>query len=96
MEESTRISVTWLELFLDLSVVVAIQKTTSDMEEHLTLLNSVEYAMRMLCIWLAWNLLSLKCVTTTVALVRLSSFFFFLFSFFNHAFHLSYDCDNTV
>ena len=90
--------VTWLELelFLDLSVVVAIQKTTSDMEEHLTLLNSVEYAMRMLCIWLAWNLLSLKCVTTTVALVRLSFFFFFLFSFFNHAFHLSYDCDNTV
>jgi low temperature requirement protein LtrA len=54
------ISVTWLELFLDLSVVVAIHNTTKQLEEDLSLDNFLSFFLRIFLTWNVWNLLTLK------------------------------------
>lgn len=65
-----RVSVTWLELFFDLSVVLAVHNVAVPMEKTITIESSFSYVLRIILLWFIWHFMS-----TTVNLSNKRRFF---------------------
>lgn len=53
-----RISVTWLELFFDLSVVLAVHNVSVPMESNMSLVSTLSYMLRVSFLWFIWQFMS--------------------------------------
>jgi hypothetical protein len=53
-----QISVTWLELFFDLSVVLAVHNVSVPMEMDISFLAVLSYILRIILLWFIWHFMS--------------------------------------